>query len=419
MTSPTWFRGSSYELRKEAPWYRDCPVQLSPSVWFLLNINRCVKKEVRYYLKTGKRDLRRVVDPAPGGSAAFSPVSRLADPGSSPSAGAIRREEKELILKALDELEAGDREILDLQYKEGLGNAEVARKLGLSRKAADQRRRRALMSPRESPQESGPAVGGLSIHAKLFLDVGRQPLRPAVRGVLRAAPRAEPLPVLERELAALDSSMAERIRAALIGEQAMRAIAADRPIEHPTRVGGYRIERFIGAGGMGRVYEAVHEPLTKARCSEAHLARIPAERCFREGFQNEAQLAAKLHHTNIVPVFDFGSHEDDLYYAMDFIRGDGLDRIIEGKRARAQSTDLRSAAAALEGRRRSRALISFLKDRKEKAAAAVEGRRGRTRSPGSADKWPRHWPTPIPTRGCFTLISSRRTSWSTPPGRPG
>src|SRR5262249_51505041 len=55
-------------------------------------------------------------------------------------------------------------------------------------------------------------------------------------------------------------------------------------------------------------------------------------------FQREAKAAARMHHTNIVPVFDVGQDGDYLYYAMQLIHGQGLDLVIEDlKRLRAQS----------------------------------------------------------------------------------
>src|SRR5947207_2807764 len=45
-------------------------------------------------------------------------------------------------------------------------------------------------------------------------------------------------------------------------------------------------------------------------------------------FRREARAAARLHHTNIVPVFGVGEHEGVHYFAMQFIRGQGLDRVL-------------------------------------------------------------------------------------------
>src|SRR5262249_44555738 len=45
-------------------------------------------------------------------------------------------------------------------------------------------------------------------------------------------------------------------------------------------------------------------------------------------FQREARSAAKLHHTNIVPVFGIGEHDGLHYYVMQFIQGLGLDVVL-------------------------------------------------------------------------------------------
>ena len=62
-----------------------------------------------------------------------------------------------------------------------------------------------------------------------------------------------------------------------------------------------------------------------------------------ERFQREAKAAARLHHTNIVPVFGVGEHDSYRYYVMQFIQGQGLDAILGELRR------LRSAPASSPG----------------------------------------------------------------------
>jgi serine/threonine protein kinase/Tfp pilus assembly protein PilF len=108
-------------------------------------------------------------------------------------------------------------------------------------------------------------------------------------------------------------------------KQAAQAAAATRKIE---RLGDYRIVREIGRGGMGIVYEAEQESLGR------HVAlKVLPERSLLapkqlQRFQREAQAAARLHHTNIVPVFGFGEQEGVHYYVMQYIAGRGLDEIL-------------------------------------------------------------------------------------------
>ena len=91
--------------------------------------------------------------------------------------------------------------------------------------------------------------------------------------------------------------------------------------------GGYRIEREIGRGGMGVVYEAVHLALQR-RVALKVLPVWGGEPSRQlERFLREARTAAGLHHTNIVPVFDVGQAVGLPYYAMQYIAGVGLDQV--------------------------------------------------------------------------------------------
>src|SRR5207245_2424815 len=95
------------------------------------------------------------------------------------------------------------------------------------------------------------------------------------------------------------------------------------------QVGDYRIIREVGRGGMGVVYEAEQVSLGR------HVAlKVLPQKALLDGkqkrrFEREAKAAAKLHHTNIVPVFGVGEHEGLPYYVMQFIQGLGLDVVLD------------------------------------------------------------------------------------------
>jgi serine/threonine protein kinase/WD40 repeat protein len=111
-----------------------------------------------------------------------------------------------------------------------------------------------------------------------------------------------------------------------------KATTGTAPGRRPERLGDYRILREVGQGGMGIVYEAVQESLGRhvalkvlpfhGRVKPSHLER----------FRLEARSAARLHHTNIVPVFGVGEHDGVHYYAMQFIQGQGLDQVLHDLR---------------------------------------------------------------------------------------
>ena len=94
------------------------------------------------------------------------------------------------------------------------------------------------------------------------------------------------------------------------------------------RLGDFRIIRELGRGGMGIVYEAEQETLGRRVAVKVLPRQLLLDRKHLQRFQREAQLAAMLHHTNIVPVFGVGEHDGFHYYVMQLIHGIGLDEVL-------------------------------------------------------------------------------------------
>jgi serine/threonine protein kinase len=95
------------------------------------------------------------------------------------------------------------------------------------------------------------------------------------------------------------------------------------------QVGEFRLLREIGRGGMGIVYEAHQSSLNRRVALKVlpFVAALDPKQLQR--FQNEAQAAAQLHHTNIVPVFAVGCERGVHYYAMQYIEGQSLAAVIK------------------------------------------------------------------------------------------
>jgi serine/threonine protein kinase/WD40 repeat protein len=98
----------------------------------------------------------------------------------------------------------------------------------------------------------------------------------------------------------------------------------------PARLGEYRLLREVGRGGMGVVYEAEQEGL--GRHVALKVLPAAANSVQLQRFRREARSAARLHHTNIVPVFEVGEDSGTHYYAMQLIRGQGLDAVLDDLR---------------------------------------------------------------------------------------
>jgi serine/threonine protein kinase len=101
------------------------------------------------------------------------------------------------------------------------------------------------------------------------------------------------------------------------------------------KLGDCRIIRELGRGGMGVVLEAEQESLHRRVAVKVLPWRFPKASRLRERFRHEACLAAKLRHTHVVPVYQFGEEDGWCYYVMHLVPGLGLDRVI----SRLRSTD--------------------------------------------------------------------------------
>ena len=94
---------------------------------------------------------------------------------------------------------------------------------------------------------------------------------------------------------------------------------------HLKTLGRYRIERVLGRGAMGLVYEGVDprldRPVAIKTILKSHLLDEALAGEYSARFVREAQAAGRLSHPNIVSVFDFGEQDDVAYLVMEFIRG--------------------------------------------------------------------------------------------------
>src|SRR5690349_9485269 len=92
--------------------------------------------------------------------------------------------------------------------------------------------------------------------------------------------------------------------------------------------GKYRIDRQLGAGGMGNVYLATHLGTTRVVAVKVIAPRWASDPQFLARFQREAQACGRLRHPNIVNVTDFGiapaARGDLAYLVMEYLDGETL-----------------------------------------------------------------------------------------------
>ncbi len=94
-----------------------------------------------------------------------------------------------------------------------------------------------------------------------------------------------------------------------------------------TRVGKYVIQRKLAEGGMAEIFLASSfgpEGFEKQIIIKRIRPQFAEDAAFVEMFVSEARLVSRLNHANIVQIFDFDSHEDTFYIAMEYIRGKSL-----------------------------------------------------------------------------------------------
>ena len=95
------------------------------------------------------------------------------------------------------------------------------------------------------------------------------------------------------------------------------------------RIDGYTITGVLGQGGMGIVYRAVQTKLNRTVALKVLPAMVgSASPSAVQRFRREATAAARLHHTNIIPIYDFGEAADAHYYAMELVTGEPLNDLI-------------------------------------------------------------------------------------------
>ncbi|MEX2187376.1 MAG: serine/threonine-protein kinase [Pirellulales bacterium] len=155
-----------------------------------------------------------------------------------------------------------------------------------------------------------------------FLERYRRGERPAITEYQQRRPD------LAAEIQDLFPALVWMEQAATDGDKKISAsllASISPPLE---QLGDFRIIREVGRGGMGVVYEAEQVSLSRRVALKLLPKQFFSAGKHTQRFAREARTAAKLHHTNIVPVFGVGQQDGLHYYVMQFIDGVGLDRVL-------------------------------------------------------------------------------------------
>ncbi len=96
----------------------------------------------------------------------------------------------------------------------------------------------------------------------------------------------------------------------------------------PKQLGDFEILREIGRGGMGIVYESRQRSLNRRVALKVLSSGLGLTTKAVMRFRREAEAAARLHHTNIVPIYATGEEHGIHFYAMELVEGPSLDQVI-------------------------------------------------------------------------------------------
>jgi uncharacterized protein YegL/tRNA A-37 threonylcarbamoyl transferase component Bud32 len=93
-------------------------------------------------------------------------------------------------------------------------------------------------------------------------------------------------------------------------------------------VAGYRLERFLGQGGMAVVYRAYDSRLERRVALKVLAPELSGDTSFRQRFIRESRAAAAVDHPNILPIFDAGEADGVLFIAMRLVDGRDVGELI-------------------------------------------------------------------------------------------
>jgi ABC-type branched-subunit amino acid transport system substrate-binding protein/outer membrane protein assembly factor BamB len=126
-----------------------------------------------------------------------------------------------------------------------------------------------------------------------------------------------------------------------------------------TSFAGYRVDSLVGRGGMGVVYRATDLSLERPVALKLVAPELAEDEHFRARFLREPRLAASLDHPNVIPIYEAGERDGQLYLAMRFVEGSDLKTLLErdGRLSPDRALDvLGQVAGALDAAHR-RALV--------------------------------------------------------------
>jgi len=115
------------------------------------------------------------------------------------------------------------------------------------------------------------------------------------------------------------------------------------------RIGGYELERLLGKGAMGMVYRARQLSMDRPVALKLLSRELSANEDFVRRFMREARTTAKLNHNNIIAAIDIGESNGYHYFAMEYVDGRTLEKVLKREGPLAEKRVLEIAVQIVQG----------------------------------------------------------------------
>jgi serine/threonine protein kinase len=97
-------------------------------------------------------------------------------------------------------------------------------------------------------------------------------------------------------------------------------------------LGPYQVQKLIGRGGMGSVYQGIHTKSGESVAIKVIASGIANQPRFRRRFAAEIEALKRLKHPNIVSLVGYGEEQGMLFYSMEFVAGQSLHDILRSRK---------------------------------------------------------------------------------------